>query len=153
MRYVAGNNSPGFYMSRRRVHAANILDCSIDCNTVLAKNICSYKPHICQCILKPNENVLYQRNIVVCDHKNPVRRLQLQTRCFGNSSWGNIGDVEIEKSVWNVHKGIPACDCRVHYSHATGVNFHRLPFHRTCRCVGCNVTSSHNNEDEIEVNK
>ena len=36
MRHVAGNTSPGFCMSRRRVHAANILDYSIDCNTVLA---------------------------------------------------------------------------------------------------------------------
>ena len=36
IQHVAGNTSPGFRISRRRMHAANILDCSIDCNTVLA---------------------------------------------------------------------------------------------------------------------
>ena len=36
IRHVGGNTSPGFCISRQGMHAANILDCSIDCNIVLA---------------------------------------------------------------------------------------------------------------------
>ena len=37
IRHIAGN-TPGFCISMRRIHAANIMDCGIDCNTVLANS-------------------------------------------------------------------------------------------------------------------